>query len=363
VPIPSDATGPGAVLRAVEMPTIDRRIAKLAALTARVTYLSTSGVDGSITEVTGSVFAPQGHAPDGGWPVIALAHGTTGIQQECAPSKDSQLLGSSLLVGEFLRRGYVVAVPDYQGLGAPGYHPYLDPTTAGYNVIDAVRAARQMIPDTSDRWLGFGYSQGGQASWAANELAREYGRGLNLVGTVAMSPLANLRALADAAATGTLTNDQVLVLQWVLATLEKSHPGLDLDEYRRGVVAQNWDVLLSCSGPTAETRAQIAGTVTADDLRPATPEALGRLRDLLEAMSLPKSVATAPLLIGYGGTDSFMRPEWTARAIAGACDRGDTVAVIFDPAKGHGEIDMGPAIPWIEAQFAGQPAPNSCEQP
>ncbi|MCQ4120892.1 lipase family protein [Rhodococcus tibetensis] len=362
MPIPSDATGPGAVLRAVEIPTIDRRIVKLAALTARVTYLSTSGVDGSITEVSGSVFAPQGNAPEDGWPIIALAHGTTGIQQECAPSKDSQLLGSSLLVSEFLRRGYVVAVPDYQGLGGPGFHPYLDPTTEGYNVIDAVRASRQMIPDTSDRWLGFGYSQGGQASWAANELAREYGQGLNLVGTVAMSPLANLRGLADAAATGTLTTEQVLVLQWVLATLERSHPGLDLDEYRRGVVAQNWDVLLSCSGPTAETRARIATTVSADDLRPATPEALGRLRELLDAMSLPKGIAAAPMLIGYGGMDSFMRPESTARAIAEACAKGAVVDVIFDPAKGHGGMDMGPVMPWIEARFAGQPAPNTCEQ-
>jgi hypothetical protein len=33
-----------------------------------------------------------------------------------------------------------VAATDYQGLGAPGVHPYLDAKTAGFNVIDSVRA-------------------------------------------------------------------------------------------------------------------------------------------------------------------------------------------------------------------------------
>ena len=78
-----------------------------------------------------------------------------------APSLSPSLLGLSPAVALLVRAGYVVTVPDYQGLGSDhGYHPYLEPTTAGYNVIDAARAARKLVPEASDRWATVGVSQG-----------------------------------------------------------------------------------------------------------------------------------------------------------------------------------------------------------
>ena len=87
---------------------------------------------------------------------------------------------------------YAVVASDYQGLGKDGtYHPYLDATTEGQNLIDSVRAARKLVPDASTRWAAFGGSQGGQAAWAANELAGGYAPELQLVGTASYSaPLA-----------------------------------------------------------------------------------------------------------------------------------------------------------------------------
>ncbi|MGX1770352.1 alpha/beta hydrolase, partial [Dietzia sp. NPDC055343] len=35
---------------------------------------------------TSVVFLPHGVAPEGGWPVVAWAHGTTGLGDDCAPS-------------------------------------------------------------------------------------------------------------------------------------------------------------------------------------------------------------------------------------------------------------------------------------
>ena len=35
---------------------------------------------------TAALFLPAGDAPEGGWPVIAWAHGTTGLGDDCAPS-------------------------------------------------------------------------------------------------------------------------------------------------------------------------------------------------------------------------------------------------------------------------------------
>ena len=50
----------------------------------RVLYTSTAP-DGSPIAVSGVVAAPAGAAPEAGWPVVAWAHGTTGVVPRCAP--------------------------------------------------------------------------------------------------------------------------------------------------------------------------------------------------------------------------------------------------------------------------------------
>ena len=44
---------------------------------------------GAKTAVSGTVSVPRGKPPKGGWPVISWAHGTTGVADTCAPSRDS----------------------------------------------------------------------------------------------------------------------------------------------------------------------------------------------------------------------------------------------------------------------------------
>ena len=150
-------SGPGTLHSANTLPTIDRRLSEITSIAARVQYTSSSGLNDNQTQVTGTVFAPKGNAPDGGWPVIALGHATSGIQPDCAPSVSPSLLGLAPFVILLVKAGYVVTLPDYQGLGNDRtYHPYLDSTTEGYNMIDAVRAARKLVPGTSDRWLAIG---------------------------------------------------------------------------------------------------------------------------------------------------------------------------------------------------------------
>ncbi|MGV0802781.1 lipase, partial [Mycolicibacterium elephantis] len=61
---------PGALSEATSLPTIDRRLRALASTAARIQYTSTSGITGGLTEVSGSVFAPKGQPPEGGWPIV-----------------------------------------------------------------------------------------------------------------------------------------------------------------------------------------------------------------------------------------------------------------------------------------------------
>lgn len=361
-----DTTGtgeaPGALAAATTLPTLDRRLLSATSLAARIEYTSTSGITDGRTQVTASVFVPRGTPPQGGWPVVVFGHATTGIQPECAPSLSPTLLGASTAIAALVKAGYLVTVPDYQGLGlATSEHPYLDSTTVGYNVIDSVRAARRLVADASDRWLAAGVSQGGQAAWAANELAGGYGQGLSMVGAVSLSPPTDLTGFAELAAAGTLTKDQQASLQLILVALATEHPDLRLDDYRRGVVAQKWDVLSSCEDSTATQRTEAIEQIGPDDLRPSGPDQTAVLTDYLQRRGLPKVPTAAPMLVIYGGADSFLPGAWTDRALTAACTMGDVIDIQFQPEKGHSDIDVSMAFGWINERFAGQPAANSCE--
>ena len=364
MPLPADfsGSGPGTLVTATSLPTIDRRLSAVTSTAARITYVSTSGVDASQTSVSGTVFAPKGPPPKGGWPVIAYGHPTTGIQSACAPSLSSDLLGTSTVVSELVKAGYVVTLPDYQGLGTSGsYHPYLDAATAGQNLIDGVRAARKLVPDASDRWMGIGVSQGGQATWAANELAPSYGQGLALQGTVSVTPPTDLTGFADDAANGALSKDQEAPYAFILASLQKEYPGFDLDAYRRGIVEEKWDVLTACDGPAVGELGDLLPRITPDDLRPSSPAAVDVLRGYLQKASLPQRPASAPMLVIYGGMDALVPPVWTDRALQFACRLGDVIDIQMQTDKGHNDVDASAAYPWINDRFAGNPSANSCE--
>src|SRR3712207_4016856 len=52
-----------------------------------VLYRSTS-VGGKAIAVSGTIHLPKGKAPKGGWPVVSWAHATSGIGDQCAPSRN-----------------------------------------------------------------------------------------------------------------------------------------------------------------------------------------------------------------------------------------------------------------------------------
>lgn len=136
-----------------------------------ITYRS-RGVRGEPIVVSGYALLPKGQPPKGGWPVLAWAHGTTGVADTCAPSGDfpgspghdyQQLTEAAL--DWWLARGYAVTATDYQGLGTPGGHPYMDATSQLHSMVDAVRAIHRLRPGAfSPDWLVMGHSQGGAAA-------------------------------------------------------------------------------------------------------------------------------------------------------------------------------------------------------
>lgn len=364
ISLPADlsGSGPGTVVAATSMPTLDRRLSGVTSVAAKITYVSTSGVTNESTEVTGTVFAPKGDPPEGGWPIIAYGHPTTGVIAGCAPSSSPTLSNLSSSILDLVNAGYVVAMSDYQGLGndAKTYHPYLDATTAGYNLIDSVRAARKVVADTSNRWASFGPSQGAQAAWAANELSTDYGTGMQMVGSVSVSPPLDVTGFADDAANGQLSKEQEPAYQALLAALKNEYPDLNLDDYRRGIVKDKWDALLQCDFSKADERSQIVAQITADDLLPSGVDATNALRDRLRQNSVPRRPLASPALVIYGGQDVLIPPAWTDAALQRACEMGDVIRIDLQPDRGHSDVDISPAMGWISDRFTGDPAPDSC---
>ncbi|MGN7779704.1 lipase family protein [Mycolicibacterium sp. 22603] len=362
-PIPGadlSGSGPGSLISAMTMPEFSRSPQGSQISSARVVYRSTDGDTGAPTEVSGSVFIPRGSPPEGGWPVVAFGHGTVGIDEPCAPSLSATLLGMTDWVVKLTDLGFAVAFADFQGLGAPGVHPYLDSRTAGLNMIDSVRALRHTFAEVSDRWAALGGSQGGGAVWAVGEQAGTYAPDMLPAGVLALAPVADVAGLVDKAVDATLTKEQGAALILIIESLARLHPDVNRDDYRHGVAATEWDTLIACSGAAVHDREGFIDQLKPDDLKPTSPAAADRLRGYLKAWALPQQRLAVPLSVVYGGRDEYIDPPWTEAAIAQACALGGNVVADFQPDKGHGDLDVADQLGWLSERLAGQPAVSGC---
>lgn len=155
----------------------------------RIRYTSTNE-RGELVPVTGALYTtPKAKG------LVALAPGTRGLGDQCAPSYGAAMLstvGSSEseaptvninyeapMVRMLTDAGYSVVVTDYIGLGTSGLHSYLNRVEQGNALIDAARATAE----PGQKVAFWGYSQGGGAAAAAAELVADYAPELNVVAT------------------------------------------------------------------------------------------------------------------------------------------------------------------------------------
>ena len=333
-------------------------IARVASRSVRATYRSVDAVAGTTTQVTGAFFLPRGEVPTGGWPVVSFAHGTTGLANGCGPTQLSDLAGLGSTVAGLLGMGYAVAMTDYAGLGPDGVHQYLEPTSAAYNVTDAVRALRAIWPTVSDRWLAFGPSQGGQAVWAADELAATYGSGLNLVGAVAMEPAADITRLVDLADSNAMSSEQRAIYPMVIEGVHRADPSVPRSDYLGEAAVSHIDGLVGCD---RDARRKATAGISSSDLRPVSTQAADRLRDYLRRTALPQKPLTAPLLVVNGLNDQTILPSWVRAATQRQCDAGGRVVHYEIPGVGHADLTPNKDVTnWIAQRFLTDAAPSNC---
>ena len=336
------------------VPLADARYTKLVLYSSRTPQ-------GAKDAVSGSVSVPKGKAPKGGWPVITWAHGTTGVADICAPSRNSTSSPATAYISyiypdlnAWLRAGYAVVQTDYQGLGTPGDHPYLVGEAEGRSVLDIVTAARQLDPKISKRFLISGHSQGGQSALFAAGEAASWVPKLKLRGTVAFAPASHL--LDQHALLPLLTSPSSLT---ALATLIVD--GASTQSSAINVNALLSDQVLAFF-PLLQSQclSQLGASNELGGIPPSQLERSGAdlsaITPVLAAMN-PLVTSAAPIQIEQGTSDTTVFPTYTDQLNTELVNAGNQVTYKKYPGVGHGGVvDAGEAdaLAFFQALLPGR---------
>jgi pimeloyl-ACP methyl ester carboxylesterase len=327
----------------------------------QIVYRSTAAT-GAANAVSGTLLVPRTPWTRGPRPLVSYAVGTHGLGDACAPSHRLRTGTENeiALISQALLAGWAVVLTDYEGLGTPGPHTYAVGRSEGHAVLDAARAAAR-VPGSGLSPSGpvglFGYSQGGQATSFAAELAPSYAPDLHLVGVATGGVPADLAEVAR-------FNDGNVGFSLVLAAaagFAAAYPDVPFESIlsdlgRRTVprVEQACTVELATIAPLRHLR----DFVTVPDPL-ADPRWQARLADNRAGTQAP----AAPVYLYHGSADELiprgvgerLRTEW--------CGLGATVHWQQIPLAEHilGVSIGGPAaMAWLGQRFAGRPATNNC---
>ncbi|MEO6091965.1 MAG: alpha/beta fold hydrolase [Novosphingobium sp.] len=327
----------------------------------RIRYITSDG-DGRPIAVTGIVVAPPGGGADR--PVIAWTHGTWGVVEGCGPSLSADFWTATPALAEMVGRGYVVVAPDYPGLASAMPHPFLVGVDTARSVLDAMRAARS-IPGAGAgaRFAVWGESQGGHAAlWTASQ-ARRYAPELTLAGTAAAAPPTDL---PDNLRLGSDANLRAMMSAFVAYSWSQRY-GAPLatlfSRVNQGVVtrlARNNCITLGANPRLGTMLGVVAvrNALKAKDMTRTQPWARLASLNSVEARSVP-----GPLLIAQAVTDPLVASQVTRAFGRRACAAGTRLRYISLPGGDHAHSARDSAtatLDWIDARFAGRPAPSDC---
>jgi pimeloyl-ACP methyl ester carboxylesterase len=325
-----------------------------------VLYRSTA-VDGSPRVVSAVVGVPEEPAPADGWPLVAWAHGTTGLADGCAPSRGLGFdAGLQQVLAQAPLQGFAVVATDYEGLGTAGAHPYVVNIAEAHNVLDSIRAARR-LPDgglsPATQSLIWGHSQGGGAAVLAAELAPRYAPELTLLGAAVGAPATELSALEAPLRTSPFFGYTLMVGSGYRA----AYPALPYAEQLTPKGVAELDTVQNECG--RETVARLRGA-RADDYLSQPVSALPPLQAAFDDNSAGHRPTPVPMFVYQGGKDEQIPIAISQRMVDRMCSVGGyTVIRKIYPGQGHGQVVPVAApdiLRWFDDRLAGRPAPSDC---
>jgi acetyl esterase/lipase len=357
---PDDVPGePGVLLRAEPF----ERGVPDGARAWRILYTTTRD-EGQPALASGLVVAPAEQAADP-HPVVAWAHGTTGVDETCAPSvlDDPFGAGAFYALDDVIEQGWALVATDYVGLGTEGPHPYLIGQGEGRSVLDAVRAARQLDDLTvEDRTIVWGHSQGGHAALWTGQLAESYAPDVGVAGVAALAPASDLIGLVR-----NLPNvpGGSIFASYVAGPYADIYDELDLGEY----VASGGEVTVRQIGERCLAEpsvfVSIVGSLATGMEIFSGDLSTGTMGELLAANS-PTGPIPAPLLIGQGLADPLVLPAVQEGYVERLCESGQQVDFRTYEGRDHvGVVNAdSPLLPelitWTQERLAGAEPIDTC---
>lgn len=290
---------------------------------------------------TAVVFTPKTAPPQGGWPVIAWAHGTVGLGDDCTPSALPRSNRDNEYLSHWLDQGYAVVGSDYTGLGTPGLMSYLNSRATARAVVDSVIAAHRTDLELSPKWAVVGQSQGGGAAIATARWATEFsaGQGLDYRGVVATGTPANVESIVKQAGPDMAVPPELgpmgsAYAAYIVAALREARPDLDLDQVltpEGRAAADKAETLCAAVLPGA-----LEGLTVPAFFSAAVTSIPGAAEAIDAHMGVPATGYDRPVFLGVGMQDRDVPPNLTLRfAEQLAANREDVTLKVY-PDSDHG---------------------------
>jgi pimeloyl-ACP methyl ester carboxylesterase len=329
----------------------------------RILYTTTR--DENVPAVASGLVIASDHLLAGPRPVIAWAHGTTGVASQCAPTLLPSRWNADIIPGvdQALARGWVIVATDYVGLGTPGPHPYLIGQGEARSVLDSVRAARQMPQLTlQHETVVWGHSQGGHAALWAASLAPSYAPDVNVVGVAAIAPASDLHALVEEVRN---TLEGRVLGAYILTAYSEIYSDVSFDHYVRPAArVLVRETANRCLDIPEAIPSVVTTILSRQPIYAVTPlgGALGRRL----AENTPIGPIKVPLLIAQALDDHLVLPAMQRSYINRLCDSGQSVEYRTYRSRDHlslvwpGSRLVANLLAWTEARFAARPQESGC---
>jgi pimeloyl-ACP methyl ester carboxylesterase len=317
----------------------------------RILYHSRSAA-GEDVAASGIVLIPgAGKPPAGGWPVIAWAHGATGVARSCAPSL-MRNVGHGPFFSMYVNLGYAVVATDYTGLGTDFRNAFLDGPSNATDVITSISAARAAVPELGARWIVMGEAEGSLAAVAVAEMENEI-RDPSYLGSIAISGVPSAEEIYEHFTLGSSS----LMLTSLAYGIKTVYPQFqETDLLTEKGLALYHHIEQMCS--QARTIPELP---PAEVTKPSWEKNVF-VRQYFVRNNLGQTRAYGPILVISGDADQATPPTM-AQAIARMCKQGDRIQWEryhdLDPERVIGD-SVRDQIGWIEARFASRAPTTNC---
>jgi dienelactone hydrolase len=332
-----------------------------ASLKQRILYTSTDlRWKAGIVPVSGTLYLPNSTPPAGGWPLVAWAHSTLGVADICAPSWAGHKPRDATYIQRWLENGFAVVATDYQGLGGPGPHPYLNWEAEGRSVLDSARAALAAYPDKlAKKVFVTGQSQGSGAAIGATRIAPSYAPELPLQATVATGVVSTFPKGPYKPPSTAIGAPTYIALLMLGGALPDNAPPPD------SLMREKGEVLLmmareGCS-PDVRAVAQKEGITATNTFKEPIDKIEARLMPVTDMTPVKLPV---PVLLGTGQADKVLVPRRQFAAVKALCAAGSDIVWKTYPGATHngGLLASFPdALALFKTVLAGQKVASNCD--